>query len=544
MGLALGRGGRWAHGDRRRDDQGGSPGVCDRIVHAASLVAQWCAVNDQSPRSALDHYDRTVKRPPDGLGPIIALDRRLAAPLHRQLYEGYREAILDGRLRPGQRLPSTRSLARELQISRMPVVLAFEQLVTEGYVESRVGAGSFVSPELRAPAPPAGRTPRPHPGRRRIPREALPVTAEPWLDLRGPFRAVHPAIDEFPVELWARLLARRTRLMSRQQMMYGDAMGFAPLREALAGYLRTVRSVQCTAQQIMIVSGSQQALAIAARALLAPGDAAWIEDPGFPGARDALTLAGARPVPVPVDEDGLDVAAGIRRAPSVAAAYVTPSHEYPLGVIMSAPRRLQLLDWARRSGAWLLEDDYDSEYRYDNQPIASLQGLDTDHRVIYIGTFSKVLFPALRVGYLVIPPDLVARFRRIRAVMDNSPAPLYQAVLHDFLREGHFARHLRRMRGIYAERRRALVAAIERELGDSVRLVGDRAGMHVVVLLPRGARDRDIAVRAAGHGISVLPLSSCYAGRRQRPGLVLGYGTTRVPEITTAVRRLAAILRE
>jgi GntR family transcriptional regulator/MocR family aminotransferase len=486
-----------------------------------------------------------VKRPPDGLGPIVPLDRRLATPLHRQLYEGYREAILDGRLRPGQRLPSTRTLTHELGISRMPVVLAFEQLVAEGYVESRVGAGSFVSSELRTPAPPAGRPPRPpRPGRRRIPREALSAAAEPWLDLHGPFRAVHPAIDEFPVELWARLVARRARLMSRRQMMYGDAMGLVPLREALAEYLRTVRSVRCTAQQIMIVSGSQQALALASRALLEPGDAAWIEEPGFPGARDALTLAGARLVSVPVDDDGLDVAAGIARAPAVSAAYVTPSHQYPLGVVMSAPRRLQLLDWARRSGAWLLEDDYDSEYRYDNQPIASLQGLDGDRRVIYIGTFSKVLFPALRVGYLVIPPDLVARFRRIRAIMDNSPAPLHQVVLHDFIRDGHFARHIRRMRGIYAERRRALVAAIERELGDTVRIAGDRAGMHLVMLLPPGARDRDIAVRAARRGISVIPLSSCYASPRPRPGLVLGYGTTRVPEIGDAVRQLKAILRE
>jgi GntR family transcriptional regulator/MocR family aminotransferase len=223
---------------------------------------------------------------------------------------------------------------------------------------------------------------------------------------------------------------------------------------------------------------------------------------------------------------------------------VTPSHQYPLGVIMTAARRLQLLDWARRRGAWLLEDDYDSEYRYDNQPIASLQGLDTDQRVIYIGTFSKVLFPALRVGYLVIPRDLVARFRRIREAMDNSPAPLYQVVLHDFLHEGHFARHIRRMREIYAERRRVLVRALEHELGDSVTIAGDRAGMHLVAMLPRGARDREIAERAAQRGLSVTPLSSCYTGRRAIPGLVLGYGAVRAAEIPEAVRRLKAILRE
>jgi GntR family transcriptional regulator/MocR family aminotransferase len=222
---------------------------------------------------------------------------------------------------------------------------------------------------------------------------------------------------------------------------------------------------------------------------------------------------------------------------------VTPSHQYPLGVIMSARRRLQLLDWARHQGAWIIEDDYDSEYRYDGPPIASLHGIYTDQRVLYIGTFSKVLFPALRVGYLVIPPDLVPRFRRVRSASDNSPAPLYQTVLYDFFHDGHFARHVRRMRAVYAERRRVLVAAIERELGDRVRIVGDRAGIHLVMMLPRGAPDRDIAVRAAARGISVLPLSSCYAGPRPQPGLVLGYGTTRTTEIAEAVRQLVPLLQ-
>jgi GntR family transcriptional regulator/MocR family aminotransferase len=288
----------------------------------------------------------------------------------------------------------------------------------------------------------------------------------------------------------------------------------------------------------MIVSGSQQALALSARTLLAPGDRAWMEEPGFAGARDALALAGARVVPIPVDADGLDVSAGIARASSVRAAYVTPSHQYPLGTIMSAPRRLQLLEWARRAGAWILEDDYDSEYRYDNQPIASLQGLDPDNRVIYIGTFSKVVFPALRVGYLVIPEDLVPRFRRVREALDNSPAPLYQAVLADFLRDGHFARHLRRMRAVYAERRAILVRALE---SHGLRVSGDRSGMHVVLELPRGTHDVEIATRAATQDLWVAPLSACYTGR-SRPGLLLGYGSARAQDIPDAVRRLAALL--
>ncbi len=482
-----------------------------------------------------------MKRAPDGLGPIVYLDRRLAKPLHRQLYDGYREAIVEGRLHPGQRLPSTRSLARELRLSRMPVVLAFEQLVAEGYVDSRVGAGSFVSALHAGSAPPAA-APR-APGPRRLPRVQLPERAEPWLESWGPLRVGQLGLEQFPADVWGRLVARRSRVLPRRQLMYGDAMGYPPLRAALAEHLRTVRSVRCTAEQIMIVSGSQQALALAGRALLAPGDVVWVEEPGFAGAHDALMLAGARLVAVPTDADGLDVTAGIARCDRARAAYVTPSHQYPLGSIMSAPRRLQLLAWARRRGAWLIEDDYDSEFRYDNQPIASLQGLDDDRRVIYVGTFSKVMFPALRVGYAVLPLDLVARFRRVRGALDNFPAPLYQAALFDFIHDGHFARHIRRMRSVYAERRAVLVATIEREL-DEVAIVGDRAGMHLVVMLPRGRDDRDVAVRAARRGISVIPLSSCYAGARTRAGLLLGYGATDASAIPDAVRRLGVILRE
>ena len=475
-----------------------------------------------------------MKRAPGGLAPIVSLDRRARVPLHRQIYAGYRAAIVEGRLEGGQRLPSTRTLASELGVSRMPVVLAFEQLLAEGYLEARVGSGSFVARGLPLPRPqPVPRTPR------HLPRAPLrDAPPEPWLAGTGPFRIIQPEVDATLAATWSRLLARRARLQSARQMMYGDPMGVPALREALAEYLRTARSVRCTADQIMIVSGSQQALALAARTLLSPGDAAWMEEPGFAGARDALALAGARIVAVSVDAEGLDVAEGIARAPRVRAAYVTPSHQYPLGTIMSAARRLQLLAWARRTGAWLLEDDYDSEYRYDAEPIASLQGLDRDRRVVYIGTFSKVMFPALRVGYLVIPDDLVARFRRVREALDGSPAALAQHALADFLRGGHFARHLRRMRAIYAERRRALVIAAEK-LG--LAISGDRAGMHVVLELPRGTRDRDVAARAAKRGLWVAPLSACYAGAG-KPGLLLGYGSSRISEIPEAIRRLAALI--
>jgi GntR family transcriptional regulator/MocR family aminotransferase len=496
-----------------------------------------------------------MKRAPDGLGPVVSLDRRAALPIHRQIYEGYRQAILDGRVRPGQRLPSTRALAQDLAVSRIVVVTAFAQLVAEGYVASRVGAGTVVSAELPEPRPvraraaqgaTSGLAAKPvRPGPRRVNKSPLPPLDEPWNALRGPFRLSQPALDAFPLALWTRLAVRQVRRMPAQHMVYGDALGLPALREALAAHLRTFRSVACTADQILVVSGSQQALSLAFRALIAPGDAAWLEEPGYHGARDALLLAGARIVPVPVDDDGLDVDAGVRRAEGARAVYVTPSHQYPLGSAMSAARRVQLLDWARRAGAWIVEDDYDSEYRYDGHPLASLHGLDRDARVVYVGTFSKILFPGLRVGYLVVPPDLVPHFRRLRGATDIFPAPATQAVLAAFIAEGHFARHLRRMRTLYAERRRALVAAIEREVGDAgVRVVGGAAGMHLVALLPEGTDDHALALRAVRAGLSVAPLSDCYAEpRRAMPGVVLGFGSTRPREMTAAVKRLRDVMR-
>lgn len=468
----------------------------------------------------------------DTLGPPIAIERRSPTPLHRQIYERMREAITQGRLPPGQRLPSSRVLARQLRVSRIPVVTAFEQLATEGFIEGRVGAGSFVSSAL--------------PQARPIAKPAKPKSVEParppWNEHQGPFRLSQPGVEGFPVSTFARLLGRRARTLTRKQMLYGSSMGFEPLREALAGHLRTVRSANCDASQLMVVSGSQLALALTGHALLKPGDQVWVEEPGYRGARDALSLSGATMVPVPVDEHGLDVDAGLAAAPKAKAVYVTPAHQYPLGTVMSAARRLRLLEWARRTGAWVIEDDYDSEYRYDGQPITSLQGLDRGGRVIYVGTFSKVLFPALRAGYLVLPHELVPRFVQVRHALDIFPPVLEQAALNDFIRGGWFSRHVRKMSEIYARRRAVLQRAIEQELFGVAKLSGASAGMHLCVLLPRGTDDRAIALAAAARGLAVMPLSSCYAGRR-RPGLVLGYGTSREREIPDAVHLLSAIIR-
>jgi GntR family transcriptional regulator/MocR family aminotransferase len=326
-------------------------------------------------------------------------------------------------------------------------------------------------------------------------------------------------------------------------MHYGDPMGYRPFREAVAEYLRTSRAVRCEADQVMAVSGSQQALSLAARVLIDAGSAVWVEEPGYRGARDVLRLRNARLVPVPVDAEGLDVAAGTAKCPDATAVYVTPSHQYPLGMVMSASRRLQLLDWARRSGAWIIEDDYDSEYRYESLPIASLQGLDPDARVLYVGTFSKVLFPALRLGYLVLPADLVGRFAAVRDATDIFPPTFTQAVVADFIRDGHFARHLRRTRALYRERREALASALRTQLAGLVEAQGDEAGMHLVACLSKELDDHDVSLRAARQGLWVMPLSSCYVGRPVRRGFVLGFGGTDVRDIPGGIRRLSAVLR-
>jgi GntR family transcriptional regulator/MocR family aminotransferase len=489
-----------------------------------------------------------MKKIASGILPIIAVDRKAPKALHRQIYDAYRTAIADGSLRPGQRMPSTRVLASEIGVSRFPVLNAYAQLLAEGYFESRVGAGTVVSSSLPDQVSSAFTSvhlaatrsgPRPVASRTSIlPRRG----GAPWLLGWGAFGVGQVAVDQFPHRVWSSLVSRRSRNMDIKSFHYGGQMGFAALRETIASYLRTSRSLHCEAEQVMIVSGSQQALEISARVLLDPGSHVWVEDPGYRLARDVFALAGAHPVPVPVDEEGLDVAAGIERYRKARAAFVTPSHQFPLGETMSASRRLQLLDWAQNTGSWIIEDDYDSEYRYESLPIASLQGLDVNSRVIYIGTFSKILFPSLRLGYVVIPSDLVDRFLTIRRAMDLGPPNFFQEVLADFISEGHFARHIRRMRVLYHERRSALVDSIRRELGSTVEVVGSEAGMHLALTLPKRIRDVEIAERAARQNLWIWPLSPSYLGEASRSGFVLGFGSTAVAEIPRAVRKLRNLL--
>jgi GntR family transcriptional regulator/MocR family aminotransferase len=487
-----------------------------------------------------------------GVSPVLTVDRKAAKPLHKQIYEGYRAAIAARSLRASQQIPSTRELANELKISRIPVLTAYAQLLAEGYFESRVGAGTFVCSSLPDQHPHGesngNRAAQMRSGPRPVSKRAQQMPKheiEPWIRGLGAFGLSQAAYDQFPTQIWSSIVTRHSRTKGPNALHYGGPMGFEPLREAICIYLRTARAVKCEPQQVMIVSGSQQALEISSRVVLDPGNSAWIEEPGYWLTRSVLKGAGAKMVPVPVDAEGLNVAAGIKMRRKARAAFVTPSHQYPLGVTMSASRRMQLLDWAQSAGAWIIEDDYDSEYRFENMPIASLQGLDSHSRVIYIGTFSKTLFPSLRLGYVVVPADLVERFTAVRHALDLTPPYLQQAVLNDFMREGHFARHIRKMRALYHERRTALVESIDREFGGEVEVLGAQAGMHLVAALPegRGWDDVGIAAAAAAKKVWLWPLSPAYIGEKKRKGFILGFGNVRVEEIEGAVRVMRSVVR-
>lgn len=479
----------------------------------------------------------------------VPLDESSSVPLYRQLYDRLRAAILMGQLLPGTRLPSTREMANELGVSRNTLMNAFDQLLAEGYVEGHVGSGTFVSrtlPEdLLEARVKARRVNRLHSGRRSLSRRGrvlvkTPVTVAGPVGKMRPFIPGIPALDEFPISLWSRLAAQRWRHLAPDLLNYGAPAGYRPLREAIAAYLGPSRGVQCHPDQIVIVSGTQQALDLAARILLDAGDPVLVEAYCYTAARAALLGAGACLVPVAVDEAGLDISSSVAQSSAARVAYVTPSHQYPLGVTMSLPRRLALLDWANRAQAWILEDDYDSEYRFAGRPLAALQGLDRGGRVIYIGTFSKVLFPSLRIGYLVAPPDLVDAFVTARAVIGWCSPAIDQAVLADFITEGHFTRHIRRMRPIYAERQAALIDALRRDVGRVLDVKPADAGIHLSCSLPDHFDDRAVAREAATYGVVVQPLSAfSVGGSGPTRGLVLGYGAYDVPEIREAVSKVA-----
>jgi GntR family transcriptional regulator/MocR family aminotransferase len=474
---------------------------------------------------------------------LVPVERGNGVPLHRQVYGGLRRAILAGLLRPGQRVPATRVLAVELGMSRLPVLAAYEQLLHEGYLEGRAGSGTFVSASLPDDALRAG----PAPSATRHPPAARPRAAAPRARQDGglrPFRVSLPALDRVPHDGWARLVARHARTLAPAHMAYGDPAGLGVLRAAVAEHLRTARAVRCEADHVLIVSGSQAALRLCAAVLVGRGDRVAIEEPGYPGAHVALAATGAELAPVAVDADGLDVGALEALGARVRAAYVTPSHQYPLGPSLTASRRLALLDWARRRDAWVIEDDYDSEYRYVSRPLGALQGMSADARVIYLGTFSKVLFPALRVGYVVVPPALWDAFTAAREALDLFSPTLYQLALADFLAEGHFARHLRRMRGVYLRRRDALLDGLARHCAGVLAVHNADAGLHVATTLPDGVDDEGVVRRLEARRLTASALSRCYLGAERRTGLLLGFGGFTEGRIAYAARALGEVLHE
>ncbi len=484
---------------------------------------------------------------------LLRLDR--SGPLYRQVYRSLRAGILDGTLKPASRLPSTRSLTADARISRTTALLAYDQLLAEGYATARRGSGTYVAAELPGARPlPPPRVADAHAPLPRLSRYAERLLSPDhrglprWTPRERPlpydFRYGRPAFGDFPHALWRRLIARRLRSASARSLDYSPPEGLLDLREAIADYLRRSRAVACTADEIVVVNGSQQGLELVARLLLDPGSGVLLEEPHYAGARRAFAGAGARLVTAPVGLEGLDVTRLPGRLAAVRLAYVTPSHQFPLGVVMTAPRRLALLDWAARRGAYVVEDDYDSEYRHIGRPIESLQGLDRGGRVIYLGTFSKVLFPALRLGYLVLPRPLVRAFRAAKAIADTGSPTLEQGALADFMREGHFERHLHRSRARASSRQRAMLAALAEHFGERVEVSGADAGLHLVAWV-RGLAAEDLGelvASAARAGVGVYPVTPYFLKAPRRAGLLLGYAGLSENEIRRGIRQLAAVL--
>jgi GntR family transcriptional regulator/MocR family aminotransferase len=468
---------------------------------------------------------------------LLRLDRRSRTPLFRQLYDRIRKAIASAVLRPGDRLPSARALAAQLGAARGTVDLAYSLLASEGYIESHGAAGTFVTAHLRGLSEAvlvSGRR-----NDKRIGRSAQVVDDR----IIAPFQMGLPALDAFPRKVWSRLTARRARMLPLQALLAPDTPGHGPLRDAIASYVSVSRGVACTAGHVIVTPGFQGALALIARALMKSGDAVWFEDPGYFFARQALELCGARAVPVPVDAEGIDVAAGVAAAPRARFAYVTPSHQAPLGVALSLPRRLALLAWAAAAESFIIEDDYDSEFRYGSRPLPALKSLDGGDRVLYVGTFSKVLFPGLRLGYIVAPERVLDSLRATYQLLYRDRQFLDQAVTADFITEGHFHRHIRRMRTLYARRRDALAAALQQVFGDHLSIQLAEGGMHLLVRSKDFTNDIELVARAKAYGLAPAPLS-VWGIARVEQGLLLSFTNIAEESALSAARRLKrAIVR-
>jgi len=463
--------------------------------------------------------------------------------LFRQVYERLREAILTSALGSGEQLPSTRELAEQLGISRTVVLLAYEQLLAEGFVEGRRGSGTFVSAGIGSTRPISAR------GRVRLPLTRFAAHAARGMSrISSPVRQTmlpydfaygRTDLDTFPFEHWRRMLLGSARRASVAQLDYGPAGGSGRLRDAICAHVRRARAVRCDPAQVIIVNGSQQALDLIARVLIEPGSRAVIEDPSYQGMREVLRASGARLCPVPVDREGLDTSKLPARS---RIAFVTPSHQFPTGAILSLPRRLALLEWARQHQAAIVEDDFDGEFRYEGQPLESLQGLDAGQRVIYVGTFSRTLFPSLRVGYLIAPASLVTPLTYAKWLSDRQTATLEQHALAELIESGAYERYLRRVRRRNAQRRRALLQAIDTHLNGRVEVSGDASGAHVVIWPARRLSERDLVAAAASRGVGVYGVAGYYLKTPPRAGILLGYNRMTEAQIREGVHRLSRCL--
>lgn len=466
-------------------------------------------------------------------------------PVIRQVYDQVREAIMSGALAPGGRLPSSRDFAARLGVARASVVAAYELLLAEGYARGRSGSGTYVCDdlsgvaELKAAAAQAPAARPAIPPRVRDLDEMVfpPPQSDPRL-----FSTGRTLLDARAFDAWSRSTRRALRTLGPVHFGYSDPRGDLALRAAIADYLRAARGVVCEPDQVIVTAGAQHAVDIAVRVLLRPGERVWMEDPGYPATRHALTSAGAEIAHVPIDEAGLMVGEGVAAAPDARVAFVTPSHQYPLGVTLSMGRRLELLAWAREAGAWIVEDDYASEFRYDGPPLASLQGLDGGERVIYVGTLNKALFPGLRMGYAVVPKALAGAFANARQLMDRQPPTLTQAIVLDFMEQGQFAAHIRRRRVAYKEQRDVLAAELAARLGDRLKVALPDGGMHMIAYLTDGRSDLEAEALADAGGVSVRAISRLYRQAPPRQGLMIGFTGFPTRAMAGGAARLAAAL--
>jgi GntR family transcriptional regulator / MocR family aminotransferase len=471
------------------------------------------------------------------------LDRASTEPLSRQLATALRQAAAEWCFGAGARLPSTRSLAAELGIARSTVVAVFEQLAAEGYLVARQGSGYFVAAPLvpaRAPPPDSDSTAAAR-AKSRYAQSLLLVVPE-WRKSPRPFEIGYAEVDNHLIASWKRLASRVLSAHARLNWDYGDPRGEPALREAIAQYLAAARGVRCRPEQIVVTSGTQQGLSLAVRILVDPGDPVWVEDPCYRAAVEILRAAQSRIVPVPVDSGGLDVAAGRRIDPAPPQLiYTTPSRQYPLGMAMPIARRRTLLDWAERAGSWIVEDDYESEFQQPGRALPSLQGLDRAGRVVYLGTFSKLLFPSLRLGYAVLPDDLIQPFAAARYLADRHSSGLLQGMMTEFILGGHFARHLKRMRAHYRQRREFLTDLLMRRLRGVLQVPAVESGMYMTAALPPNWSDRATAAALAEADVVALPLSAVTLATPRPPGLILGCAGHSEAALASAVERMAAV---